>query len=696
MTDLALSSAVSSLMLLQQQMNVASSNISNANTAGYTAESVTVAAQVTNGVGSGVQNLGIVSNVDKYLQAQVITANSQSTQASTYNTYYQSLQQVMGQIGQSDTGGNDISSQLATVQAGLSSLAATPQNSSLGNGVISSLNDVTSTLRSSSQQIQTLRTQADQQISDTVNDVNTQLDAINSLNTQIATAQARGQSTAALDDQRTTALKSLSADVGIGYYANEQGELQVYTTGGQPLITGNVVNHLSHDSVSVSGTTTYPGGGINGIMVGGTDITTTIDTGKLASLVQQRDSELPAAQNTLDYLAQQVASGLNAVSNLGSASPPPSTLTSATPANYLGSDTVTPSVADPAASPPIADLTVRVALTDSSGQVQSYQDVNLSGAATVDDVVNDINTAFGSTVASLNGGALQLTSPIAGQGIAVSTLSGTLSGTDFSSFFHLNDVITGGSSAATISVNPSMLKNSSLLPLGKLNSTVPAPTVPFSGVGAGDGSTAQAMASAMLTNQTFTTGTATGTATFNSAAASLNVAGSFTINGGSSPITVQVTAGMTPQDIVDAINTASTASGSTVSASVTGNGIYQVQISSGGNALTFSSVSGNALSSLGLSGSPTGHLGAATTTYGGFASNLIADIASRAAAAQTDSTAKTTTLTSLQTTLSNQSGVNVDQQTAMLTQLQNLYAASARVITTQTAMFQSLLQAVGG
>jgi flagellar hook-associated protein 1 FlgK len=133
-----------------------------------------------------------------------------------------------------------------------------------------------------------------------------------------------------------------------------------------------------------------------------------------------------------------------------------------------------------------------------------------------------------------------------------------------------------------------------------------------------------------------------------------------------------------------------------VSASVTGNGIYQVQISSGGNAVTFSNITGNALSSLGLSSLPTGHLGAATTTYGGFASNLISDVASRAAAAQTDSTAKTTTLTALQTTFSNQSGVNVDQQTALLTQLQNLYAASARVITTQTAMFQSLLQAVGG
>jgi flagellar hook-associated protein 1 FlgK len=714
MTDLALSSAVSSLLLLQKQMSVTSSNISNANTAGYTAESEQVSSVVIDGVGGGVQDLGTTSNVNQFLEAQINTANAVTTQASTYNTYYQSLQQAMGQISQSDTGGNDISSQIATVQTDLSQLAATPQNTSLGNAAIGALDDLASNFRSTSQQIQSLRTQADQQITDTVTDANTQLDTINQLNTQIATAQAQGQSTAALDDQRSTALQALSGDLGIGYYTNQQGAVQIYTTSGESLLTGNVVNHLSHTSVTIADNSSYPSGGINGIMVGNTDITSEINTGKLAALVQQRDQELPAAQSSLDYLAQQFSAGLNAVSNLGSASPPPSSLTSASPASYQGTDPVTPSQgSDPsnvdAEGNPVGDLVVRIATTDSNGQVQSYQDVDLSGAQSVNDVITDINSAFGTTVAGLNGsGQLTLTSPTAGQGIAVSTLAGTLNNTDFSSFFHLNDVITGGNSAATISVNPAMLKNSNLLPVATLNSTVPAPTVPFSGVGSGDGSIAQSMASALLNNQSFTTATATGTNSFYSASEGLNISGSFTINGGSVPVAVQVTSGMTPSDIATAINNAAIAAGAQttdpttgqqvgLTAQVTGNGIYQLQINSGGNTLSFSNVTGNALSSLGISSlSPTGHLGAATTTYGGFASNLIADVASRASTAQSNSTQQTTTLSALTTTFSNQSGVNVDQQTANLTQLQNLYAASARVITTDNAMFSSLIQAVGG
>jgi flagellar hook-associated protein 1 FlgK len=709
MSSIALSSAVSSLLVLEKQMGVVSNNISNANTTGYTEETLNVGTNVINGIGGGVNDLGITSNVDQFLQQSVIQANSASNQATSYNSLYQSLQNDFGTITSSDTGGNDISSQLSTLQATLSQLATTPQNVSLSSTAVTDLDNLTSNMRSLSSNIQSLRTEADQQITETVNDANTQLSNINQLNTQIETALATGQSTAALSDQRTQALQKLSADIGIGYYTNSNGGLQIFTTAGQPLLTGNVVNQLSHTAVSVSGNMSYPNGGINGIMVGNTDITSTISSGTMFSLIKQRDSELPNAQNSLDYLAQQLSSNLNAVSNQGTASPPPSTLTSAAPAAYQSTDVVAPS----------SDLSVRVALVDSSGQVQSYQDINLSGAATVGDVVADINTAFGTTVANISSsGGLQLSSPTAGQGIAVTTLSGTLNvptnstdvhgnanSTDFSSFFHLNDVVTGGNSAATISVNPAMLKNASLLPVAKLNSTIQnalagstqqngAP--PFAGVGAGDGSTASALSSALLNSQTFTTGTVTSTKAFSAANSPLNLSGTFLVNGGSAPVQVSVTAGMTVTDIANAINAAAASAGvGGVAAQVSGNGIYQLTVTSGANQLSFTNVNGDVLQGLGISTNPpTGYLGASTTTFSGFASNLISDVANRASSANDEQTSKQSVLSALQTSLSNQAGVNIDQQTAQLTQLQNVYAASARVITTVNAMFSSLISAV--
>jgi flagellar hook-associated protein 1 FlgK len=189
----------------------------------------------------------------------------------------------------------------------------------------------------------------------------------------------------------------------------------------------------------------------------------------------------------------------------------------------------------------------------------------------------------------------------------------------------------------------------------------------------------------------------TSTNSYNSPNSPLNLSGSFVINGGGAAVEVGVTAGQTLAQIAATINSAATAAGATgVSASVVGNGINQLQITSGGNAISFSNVTGDALYGLGISGAPSGYLGATTTSFAGFASDLISDVATRASDAAAQQTSTQTTLTSMQANLSNQSGVNTDQQTAQLTVLQNQYAASARVISTVTAMFSSLIQAVGG
>jgi flagellar hook-associated protein 2 len=90
--------------------------------------------------------------------------------------------------------------------------------------------------------------------------------------------------------------------------------------------------------------------------------------------------------------------------------------------------------------------------------------------------------------------------------------------------------------------------------------------------------------------------TVTGTSALEPA---LGLAGSFTIEGGSQPVTVTVAATDSVSSIIDNINSAAAAAGSSVSASVGSGG--QLQISSGSGALSFANVSGNALSGLGFS-----------------------------------------------------------------------------------------------
>ncbi|WP_096704955.1 flagellar basal body rod C-terminal domain-containing protein [Magnetospirillum sp. 15-1] len=51
-------------------------------------------------------------------------------------------------------------------------------------------------------------------------------------------------------------------------------------------------------------------------------------------------------------------------------------------------------------------------------------------------------------------------------------------------------------------------------------------------------------------------------------------------------------------------------------------------------------------------------------------------------------------MTSLTDSFSSQYGVNIDEETARISELENAYAASAQVLSTVKDMFDSLLEAV--
>jgi flagellar hook-associated protein 1 FlgK len=579
--NIAISSAVSSLLVLERQMSVASSNIANADVDGYTAKSVQLDARVTSGAGTGVDISGITSTINQFLLKDIAAAASQSSADSTTSDYYTSLQGLLGEVS-SSTSGDDLSSLITSLSTSLQNLESTPDDSSLKSQFVSDLDSLAAKLRSTSAGIQSLRTDADQQISDDISDVNSSLDTIKDLNTQITKAAARGEPTADLEDKRNTALQTIAGKMDVSYFVDGQNQVHVYTIQGQALLDGTVVSHLSHNSAAaISDGVTYDpasGNGISGIYVAGTDITSQIKSGSIGALIDMRDDTLPKAQAELDALASTLSSALNGDANLGSSSPPPSTLT--------GTKAVTATDAVTVAS----GTTLRVALTDPAGKITSFQDLDLSSTTTVQDILDDLNSVSGVT-ASISGGTLTISSA---SGIAISTLSGSLNGTDVSSNFGLNDLLTGGSSALTISVRADLLANPTSLPTGKLSQAASL-TIGNSAIGSSDASTATSLYS-----------TLTGTTSFSAA----------------------------------------------------------------------------------------GWLGAKTSSFSQYAADLISGIATQTSTASTASDTSSATLTALQSSFSNQSGVNTDEQTAWLSQLENYYAASAKVISTANAMFESLISAI--
>src|SRR6266404_9993298 len=127
--NLAINSAISSLLAIERQMAVASSNISNASVDGYTSKSVSLATQVTGDEGTGVDITGLTNSINQYLLKDIATAKSKSEADATTESYYTSLQTLLGSVSSSNSG-NDLSSLVTTLATSLQGLATTPDDSS--------------------------------------------------------------------------------------------------------------------------------------------------------------------------------------------------------------------------------------------------------------------------------------------------------------------------------------------------------------------------------------------------------------------------------------------------------------------------------------------------------------------------------------------------------------------------------------
>ncbi|WP_445490928.1 flagellar hook-associated protein FlgK [Rhodopseudomonas sp. RCAM05734] len=583
--DVARSIAVSSLMATQVQISVASANIANADTTGYTVKSATQAALVSGGVGTGTTITAITSNVDKLLMKSLVSATSELGSASTNSDYLDRLQALYGSTNTGkDSTGTSLANTLAALETAISSLSATTSSAALQANTVSALDDVASQLRDTSSGIQTLRSNADTEISTDVSDVNTQLKAIASLNIQIKQAAATGQSTGDLEDQRNTALQNVASKMNVNYYISSSGDMQVFTSSGQALVDSTAHTLSFTAASSVTAASTYTAGatsGLSGISVNGVDVTSSITSGDIGALITLRDSTLPAAQARLDQLANTLTAGLNAVSNSGTSVPPPATLT--------GTTAVTSSTALSATG------TVRIAAADSTGKLVSYGDIALSTISTVGDLVTAINGISGLSASIDSSGHLVVATTSSSNGVSINEMTSAVGSpaVGLSDYLGLNDLVTG-TGASNIAVRSDILNNSGLLQVATLDS------------------------SATLT------------------------AGKQVLSAGSTTVVNALYAALTDK----------------------------------------------------TSFSATGGLGASTGSFADYAANIVSNVASKAAAATTTETAKQTTLSTFSSAMSSQSGVNLDEETAAISTLQNQYSAASQLIQSINAMFTALMTAI--
>lgn len=699
----ALRTALSSLQATQSQFQVASNNIANVNTAGYTRKTQTVSSVVLDGNGAGVRAGTVQRSVDSFLVNQVRSQSSASSQWTVFDRYMQSLVDQFGTPADSTS----LAGTITALQTAFAALAAQPESAAQVSQTVGQADLMAQQINALSSTIQQTRAQADTEISSIVNDVNSTLDQIAQLNVQLVRAQTLGQPTGDLADQRDSLVRKVSENLDVRSYTRTNGDLVLMTGSGRRLVDGDQATHLSHNSQSSLGanstylpnTTTgfYNTGGVAGIYLGtpadttnGTnDITGEIASGKLKALVDQRDGVLPGMQSSLDELSARLRETLNAAHNNGAAYPPPTTLTG------------TQSIA--ATDPFSATGSFRIALVNTAtGAIGNVANINLAGLTTVTQVVAAINGAAGlggNVTASIVGGKLQLATSN-GSGIVINENDSAVAvGNDtrgLSQFFGLNDLMVAGTDYASWDSD-----------------------------------------------------------TQSSASAALGITGPLSFSYGATTTNVAVAATDSLTDVAAAINgnAALTAAGIQASIVADASG-YRLHIVDGGGQNFFLSSAGTAVSGLDLTTQKIGaasqlavrssivsnpnlltrgdvsmtdavgdiaigtgdasavqNLVAAFTTnqgwpangnnipslnatLGGFTSQILSRAASQAADGKNQLDYNQSLLTQLDTRLQNDSGVNMDEELANLTVLQNAYGAAARVITVASELFDQLANLV--
>jgi len=305
--DVALQDALTGLHATQAQIQLISGNIANAQTPGYSEQTLVQTPIRTPAGGAGVQT-GVIQRIsDQLLTSSLNTQTSTASAASTTNNYLTQLQNLLGQVGS----GSSFTDALNNFASAMQTDATTPEDPVAQSAAVNAGQQLAQQLNQLSASIQGLRANSDSDLGTAVTNLNNDLNAIAGLNGSIAQVQAEGQSTATLQDQRDQLVNQVSQLIGITSYTRPDGTMVVLTTSGQTLIDGVAVSQFGYNT---TGTVTA-GSPLSPVTLNGADVTSSITSGQIGALLQLRDTTLPNVTDELNQFTNNLFS-LTADSNL--------------------------------------------------------------------------------------------------------------------------------------------------------------------------------------------------------------------------------------------------------------------------------------------------------------------------------------------------------------------------------------------
>jgi len=314
----ALATSTAGLRTTQAALALIASNVANAETPGYVRKTMTQQTSSAGSNGVSVRVGDITREFDQYIQRQLRVETAGGSYANMRSQFYSRLQQVYGEPG-SDSALETIYNKFTDALQGLTT---SPDSAAARSAVLSAAQVLAQQLNSMTTDIQSLRSDAEMGLSDSVARANNAMQQIAAINRQLASTTGNDASAATLLDQRDKYVDELSRLMDVKVVDSGHNQVSIFTNSGVQLVgvdastlafnaQGTVTPAAKWDrdpTKSTIGTLTLvsPTGGSMDMIANGS-----VRSGEIAAYIEMRDSVLVQAQTQLDQVAAAMSSALS-------------------------------------------------------------------------------------------------------------------------------------------------------------------------------------------------------------------------------------------------------------------------------------------------------------------------------------------------------------------------------------------------
>jgi flagellar hook-associated protein 1 FlgK len=296
----SLNIAKSGLVASQMALDVTSNNIANANTKGYTRQRLDLSAKAgtNNGIvspGNGVEIENLTQIRNEYLDLQFRSENSVNSELLSKSLAMGKIENIFAEPSE-----YGINENLSNFFTALEEMSYNAHDLSYRETVVQMAVTLTDSFHTIANELVNYQKELDNNISMTVDDINTKIEEIQALNETIYNFELKGTTANELRDKRNLVVDELSQLIDIDTFETAEGKYMVNSSG-TSLVNDTSINKLE---VKQEGTDPVTGNKSSALYWQGTTSEVKPQGGVIKGYLDIRDGSTQDKQGVPYYLSQ--------------------------------------------------------------------------------------------------------------------------------------------------------------------------------------------------------------------------------------------------------------------------------------------------------------------------------------------------------------------------------------------------------